>query len=356
MVNFSWTLQSAVRWTETMLDLLATCIYWKEMDSKGNNLSMEGWRKICDTMNNLYGNNKMWKTKMTPQIGKNRLKRLKEEYNVFKMVFKSGDGKMIDCCMDEDAWEELVARYPKVAQYKDPADSFIFYKQMDDMFKGKFATGEDAVGIEELVAADDGDDISISSNHSSVAHVTHADEETLSISSAPTTLQRRTRSQTAANKLNNKRDPSLLPKYNTPRTKKKKEGGNASALKDISISLCRLLNSKTNNQQVSAAAATRDVVELAVKILDTLGIDDDGYVEAIDYLGKEKAARTFLAMSNKRCKLVLTRKCRATFSTTTTAEETNSSSTDTDNCPDAAVVDGVQEGNKEVVVADSSSI
>ena len=198
------------------------------------------------------------------------------------------------------------------------------------------------------------------SSDPSVAHVTNGDEEETSSILSATTSQRKTRSQTtaAAKKkkpvcLSNKRDPSLLPKYNTPTTKKKREGANASALKEISASMCRFLESRTNNQVSLAAVATRDVVESAVKILDTLGIDDDGYVEAIDYLGEEKAARTFLAMSDERRKLILRRKCKATFETTT--EETNSNSTDREDIPNAAVVRGGSDQEEEVeqVVADS---
>lgn len=72
MVNFSWKSDAAIKWTESLLEILASYIYRKDMDAKGNNMSKEHWQEVCDSMNRLYSSHPSWKTELTTTIAKSR--------------------------------------------------------------------------------------------------------------------------------------------------------------------------------------------------------------------------------------------------------------------------------------------
>lgn len=226
------------------------------------------------------------------------------EYNLFKCVFKSGEGgEQMDCRLDEAAWEELVKSNPKLAQYKDPANAFPYYEQMNGMFNGKFATGEDAIDIDGLFSEPAVPALPTTSL--STPSSTTSTQGTASNDGMSTPIKK-------AYSRHHKRDPSSIPKYAKGASKKRR--GNAGALNDITDALTMLVESKTGGGSLVAKA---------MDILEAMGIDDDSYVEAIEYLGEEKAARTFVAMSEKKRKLVLTKKFNATFTPVNPEEETD---------------------------------
>ena len=71
-------------------------------------------------MNRLYGTNAFKTPPLTISIAMSCLITLKTEYNIFNVVFKSGDSEeMVDCQMDELAWSEVVDCSPKVVKYKE---------------------------------------------------------------------------------------------------------------------------------------------------------------------------------------------------------------------------------------------
>eukprot|EP00536_Pseudo-nitzschia_multiseries_P013617 jgi/Psemu1/35790/gm1.35790_g len=184
--------------------------------------------------------------------------------------------------MDEHAWNELVAQYPKVAPYNTPKDTFPFYEQMLDMFRGKFATCEDDVSVNNIIRCTSDSPVPVQSEHN---HTLVTPNKKLLVPPI-------------------KIDPSLTPKYANGKNKRRK--GNVGVLLDLIKAVMKLVENKASNANMS-------MVDHAVKILHKMGINDDTYIMDIGYLGEEKSARTFVAMDEDKRKLILGKKFNATF-------------------------------------------
>eukprot|EP00536_Pseudo-nitzschia_multiseries_P004621 jgi/Psemu1/10379/gm1.10379_g len=209
-------------------------------------------------MNKLYSDDPNWNVPMTPGIGKNRIKLLKNEFNTSKVVFKNGDGgKLMDCRMDEHAWNESVSQNPK----------------MLDMFRGKLATSEDAVSVDNII------------------HRTPASPCPCAIRTSSYPGYAKQEGACSSQQKRSLFDPPNMQMLQI------KEGRGA---------ITKLVESKASNANTS-------IVVNAVKILYKMGINDDAYIMTIDFLGEEKAARTFVDMTEDKRKLILGKKFNATF-------------------------------------------